>query len=372
MNIRGLTENIGMVSEPRRPWGNIRHKLEDILIIGLCTIICGGEDFVDMEEFGRERKDWLSKFLELPNEIPDSDTFRRVLERVNPAELSLWLNDWLKTESQAGGRLVNIDGKTIRGSKNHKHSAFHVVSAWVGENSITLGELAVDERSNEITAVPKLLDLLDIKGDIVTADAMSCQKDIARTIIEKEADYVLALKGNQPAMENEVKKYFSWLEHDKPRKEPFEVWSSPPEKDHGRLEIREVTVIPAAWYVHKDDWKNLQSFIQVRSSVTQKDVETVSCRYYISSLRVSACRFSEIIRGHWSIENNLHWCLDTAFGEDSARARKDNSPLNLNVMRKLSLSLLKLSYMGKRVSLKKKMFKAALNQDRLLVVLVQK
>jgi predicted transposase YbfD/YdcC len=372
MEIRGLQESIGTVNDPRRSWGNLRHKLEDILIIGLCLIICGGEDYTDMEEFGREREGWLGKFLELPNGIPDSDTFRRVFERVNPAELSLWLNDWLETESVAGGRLVNIDGKTIRGSGNRKHGAFHVVSAWVGKNSITLGELATEEKSNEITAVPKLIKLLDIKGDIVTADAMSCQKDIAGAIRDKNADYVLALKGNQPTMETDVKEYFNWLERDRPRNERFEVWTSPPEKDHGRLEVREATTISAAWYAYKDEWRDLRSFIQVRSFVTEKEVETVSTRYYISSLDVSANRFSEIIRGHWSIENNLHWCLDTVFGEDSARAKKDNSPLNLNVLRKLSLSLLKLTDMGKRVSLKKKMFKSALNPDRLLSVLLRK
>ena len=201
MDIKKLQEGVIEIKDPRRTWGNLRHKLEDILIIGLCSVICQGEDFEDMELFGREREEWLKQFLELPHGIPDSDTFRRVFERVDPQELSKWLTNWLETERKSGGRLVSIDGKTIRGSGNNEHKAYHVVSAWVGEQGITLGELRVEEKTNEITQVPRLLDLLDIRGDIVTADAMSCQKEIAAGIKEKGADYILALKGNQPTME---------------------------------------------------------------------------------------------------------------------------------------------------------------------------
>ncbi len=185
MEMSKLVESIGTIKDPRRPWGNLRHKLEDILIIGLCSVICQGEDFEDMEVFGNERKEWLGGFLELPHGIPDSDTFRRVFERVDPQELSKWLNDWLETEKKAGGRLVSVDGKTIRGSGNKDHGAYHVVSAWVGEHGITLGELQVGEKTNEITEVPKLLGLLDIEGDVVTADAMGCQKEMAAKIMGK-------------------------------------------------------------------------------------------------------------------------------------------------------------------------------------------
>jgi len=173
----------------------LRHKLEDILIIGLCTIICIGKDFTDMEDFGKERQEWLNAFLELSNGIPDSDTFRRVFEKIKPAELSNALNNWLNIEREKRSVVV-VDGKTIRGSKNAAHKAYHVVSAWVAENQITLGEIAVNEKSNEIAAVPELLDMLDVEGCIITADAMSCQKDIAKKITEKKADYVLGLKGN--------------------------------------------------------------------------------------------------------------------------------------------------------------------------------
>jgi len=215
MDIQEIKEHLGDLKDPRREYGNIRHKLIDILVIGLCSVVCLGEDFVDMEEFGRDREDWLRSFLELSNGIPDSDTFRRVFERVDPAALAKALNGWLECERNelgSGGRNVNLDGKTICGSKNAEHKAYHVVSAWVAESGITLGELAVEEKSNEITAIPDLLDLIDVEGDIVTIDAMGCQTDIAKKIRERKADYVLALKDNQPTLQEDVRVYFDWIE----------------------------------------------------------------------------------------------------------------------------------------------------------------
>ena len=209
MEIKTLKEGIKNISEPRRTgYGNIRHKLEDIIIIGLCTVICGGEDFSDMEEFGRSRKEYLAKFLELPNGIPDSDTFRRVFERLNPSELSSCLINWVSVERAERG-VVAIDGKTICGSGNAQHKAYHVISAFVAENQMTLGELTVEEKTNEITAVPELLELIDIKGEIVTADAMSCQKKIVEKIVEKKADYTIGLKQNQPTLYQDTVDYFN-------------------------------------------------------------------------------------------------------------------------------------------------------------------
>lgn len=372
MNIKELLNNIDKVRDPRRKWGNLRHKLEDILVIGLCSIICMGEDYEDMEIFGNERREWLSIFLELPNGIPDSDTFRRVFERVDPSHVSQWLSDWISKEQQSGGRLINVDGKTICGSENGNHRAYHVVSAWIGECGITLGELQVDEKTNEIKAVPELLDLFDIEGDVITADAMSCQKDIARKIISKKGDYILALKGNQPVMEQEVAAYFAWL-NENPR-ELLETarWTSSVEKGHGRIEKREVTVISASWYQDQGLWDGLQSFVRVKSTVTKDEKTSCFDRYYISSLGVEPEIFGKLIRGHWSIENQLHWCLDVIFGEDASCARKDNSPLNLNILRKFALYLLKNTDMGKRVSLQKKRMKATLSTDCLAMVLHKK
>lgn len=220
MDIMKLKESLGGVSDPRREWGNYRHKLMDILVIGLCTVICGGEDFEDMEEFGTERIQWLKGFLELPNGIPDSDTFRRVFERVDSQELMVCLQQWLLEAVESGGRLVNIDGKTICGSgKRGDHSALHVVSAWVHETEMVLGQIPTDEKSNEITAIPKLLDLVDVEGDIVSIDAMGCQMEIAKKIREKEANYVLAVKDNQPTLHEDIQEYFQWLENEAPRDE---------------------------------------------------------------------------------------------------------------------------------------------------------
>ena len=369
MGIKKLQESVKEVKDPRRQWGNLRHKLEDILIIGLCSVICQGEDYEDMELFGTERKAWLEGFLELPNGIPDSDTFRRVFERIDPQELSNWLNNWLETERKAGGRLVSVDGKTIRGSSNNEHKAYHVVSAWVGEQGITLGELQVGEKTNEITQVPELLDLLDIKGDIVTADAMSCQKEIAAKIKEKQADYILALKGNQPTMESEVKAYFDDLEQNQEEKSKTASWTSPVEKEHGRIEKRMVTVAPCDWFQDRNQWKGLTSFVRVKRTAIIGEETITFERFYISSLNKGPEEFCALIRGHWSIENQLHWCLDVIFGEDGSRARKDNSPLNMNVLRKTALRLIKGVYLGKRISLQKKRYMAALNPDILSLVI---
>lgn len=338
---------------------NLRHKLEDILIIGLCTIICKGEDFTDMEDFGKERLEWLSTFLELPNGIPDSDTFRRVFEKVKPEELSKALYSWLDVE-RAKRAVVAIDGKTIGGSRSDEHKAYHVVSAWVVENQITLGEIAVDEKSNEITAVPELLNMLDVEGCIITADAMSCQKEIAKKITEKKADYVLGLKGNQNSLHDDVKLYFDHME--------IMQKTVTKQKGHGRLEIREYFLETTIdWLPQKPLWIGLSAIGAVKSIVFEKDGQRTETRYFITSL-ADVVEFAYAVRKHWSIESQLHWCLDVVFREDDARARKDNSPLNMNVLRKTSLSLLKTMNWG-RIGLKKKMFIAALNPNKLLDVL---
>lgn len=208
MKVETLKEELKNMKEPRREsYGNIRHKLEDIIIIGLCTVICGGEDFTDMEDFCEEREDFLRNFLELPHGIPDSDTFRRVFEKLDPAELSRCLNNWIAAEREKRA-VIAIDGKTICGSGNSKHGAYHVVSAFVAENEIPLGEIAVNEKSNEITAVPELLDLIDAEGAIVTADAMSRQKKIVSKIADKKADYVIAVKENQPTLLHDMHKWW--------------------------------------------------------------------------------------------------------------------------------------------------------------------
>jgi predicted transposase YbfD/YdcC len=367
MEIKKLQKELSEISDPRREWGNKRHKLEDILIIGLCSTICCGEDFVDMEEFGLDREEWLRGFLELPNGIPDSDTFRRVFERIEPNALARSLNKWLRETGSSGGRNVNIDGKTICGSGNAEHSAYHVLSAWVSENAITLGQLAVEDKHNEITAIPELLDLIDISGDIVTIDAIGCQTEIAAKIRGKDADYVLALKDNQPNLHEEVKEYFDWIEREQPKGEVCDRWKSGAEKCHGRIETREILTVPAGWLENREQWEGIQTLIRYRCTREIDGIKTVSVRHYISSFETSAEDFCAIIRGHWSVENQLHWMLDVVFREDAARARKDNSPLNLNILRKIALAILKKTSVG-RLSAHKKMMKAARDQNFLALL----
>ena len=247
MEIQRLKEEIKKVNDPGRPYGNIRHKLEDIVIIGLLTIICIGEDFTDMENFGVERNEWLKTFLELPFGIPDSDTFRRVYEKLNPKELSECWKNWLEISGEKGS-VVGIDGKTIRGSGNAAHKAYHIVSAWVAENQITLGEIKTDEKSNEITTVPELLDMIDVEGSIATAAAMSCQKVIVKKITEKNADYVIGLKGNQETLRNDVELYFKDFTQDCEKTETKE-------KGHGRIERREYFLeTDIDWLEQRPDW----------------------------------------------------------------------------------------------------------------------
>jgi len=370
MRIESLKEAVWEIKDPRRPWGNLRHKLEEIVIIGLCTIICGGEDFDDMEEFGVEREEWLREFLELPNGIPGDDTFRRVFERLIPAQLSVCLGEWLGANRKESKQTVNIDGKTICGRANAQHSAFHVVSAWVAEHEITLGELAVAEKTNEITAIPQLLDMLDIAGDTVTTDAMGCQKAIAKKICEKQADYVLALKGNQPNLYEDVRQYFEAAAQ-KPHFYEEVTKTVTSEKGHGRFEKRFYYLSDdIGWLEQRLDWKGLRAIGAVRSLVEEKSVVREETRYYITTL-VDANDFANAVRAHWSIENQLHWMLDVVFREDAARAHKDNSPLNINVLRKAALSLLKTADLGRQLSIRKKMLKAALNPLVLHKVLFQ-
>ena len=361
MNIETLKDGIKNISEPRRTsYGNIRHKLEDIIIIGLCTVICGGEDFADMEAFGNSRREYLAKFLELPNGIPDSDTFRRVFERLNPAELSSCLTNWLSVERGKRG-VIAIDGKTICGSGNAEHKAYHVVSAFVAETQLTLGELAVDEKTNEITAVPELLDLIDVEGAVVTADAMSCQKKIVEKIVEEKADYVIGLKQNQPALYKDAEDYFSVFCDGIPSKVTLD-------KGHGRIEKREYHLLTdISWLEQKTEWKGLRALGFVKSTVTKNDNTHQFTRYFITSL-TDLEEFSDAVRKHWSIENQLHWCLDVIFREDASKARKDNSPLNLNVLRKIALKLVSQAQY-KRISKRRLMFRAALEPTLFLDIL---
>ena len=362
LTMKKIIEKLGELTDHRRQWGNLRHKLVDIVFIGLVSVICGGQDYEHMEDTGYGKYEWFKDRLELPNGIPDSDTFRRVFERINPKELSKVLNEVVDVQ----GKVVAIDGKTIRGSGNTEHKAYHVVSAWVAENQITLGQLETSEKSNEIAAIPELLETLDISGSTVTIDAMGCQKQIAEKICGKDADYIFGLKANQPALLHDVKLYFET--------EEVEKQTDTLEKDHGRIEKREYYLeTNIAWLPYRSEWKNLNGIGMVKSSVisTKTGELTQESRYFITSL-TDVEQFSYAVRKHWSIESQLHWQLDVTFHEDASRARKDNSPLNLNILRKEALALLNQADLGKRVSARRKMSRAAMDNSALDLILAPK
>jgi predicted transposase YbfD/YdcC len=374
MDVVELKEKLKEISDPRRPWGNLRHKLEDILVIGLATLLCNGSDFEDMEIFGRERESELRKFLELSGGIPDEMTFMRVFRRVEPKALSSNLYSWIAQARETSGKNINIDGKTVRGSGKNGEGGVHVVSAWVGEAEIVLGQLAVDEKSNEITAIPKLLDLIDIDGATVTIDAMGCQKDIAKKIRKKQGNYILAVKDNHKTLHHNIRDYFEGIEHGDIQDLPEDIWVTDEEHKHGRVEKREVRIATdIAWLEGKKDWEDLHTIIQYRS--WRNGVMTD--RHYISNADMSAFDFYQCLRGHWSIENQLHWRLDVVFREDASQVSKDHAPENLNILRKMALSLLRavknpMEKGKKKMSGPKKRFAASMNPNYIFTVLFGK
>jgi predicted transposase YbfD/YdcC len=368
-----MEESLGEIHDPRRAWGNIRHKLVDMLVIALSSVIIGEDEFEAMEDWGKEREGWFRTFLELPNGIPDADTFRRLFERIETKELLNSLHLWLPPVPAAaeGKRETNIDGKTVRGSGGRGKKALHVVSAWVGEQDLVLGQTATDEKSNEITAIPQVLDMIDVKGDVVTIDAMGCQTAIAEQIRKKQADYILAVKENQPTLHTDIREYFEYLESKEGMRETCDRWESELEKDHGRIERRSVTVATNLdWFEGSKTWKDVAAIIRYRCIRTVGEQTSVTDRYYISSMVSDAKTFARLIRGHWSIENRLHWSLDVLFREDASQVKKENAPMNLNILRKIALSRLRATPVSqKRFSLKRKLFKARVNPDFHLSVL---
>jgi len=346
-----LVAAIEAVPDPRRQCKNLRHRLADVLVVGFCGVLCGCEDFVEIEEFGRSKEAFFRRFLELPHGVPSHDTFRRVLQAVCPQALQRCLIDWL-TEARArapaapaAGQVVAIDGKTLRRTFDGARGlgALHLVSAWATANGITLGQVAVDAKSNEITAIPQLLDLLDLKDCVVTIDAAGCQKNIAAQVVDKGADYVLALKDNQPTLHAQVSDYFlRQLEEENADGQMRRLCQA--EQGHGRSETRETFVAPApkAW-VAAGAWLGLASIVMVIRRCVDHATGQASddVRYFISSLPAKVHRLAGAVRQHWAIENSLHWVLDVAFNEDRMRQRDRQGINNLALLNRLAVSVLR-------------------------------
>jgi predicted transposase YbfD/YdcC len=321
-----------------------RHKLLDVIFIAVCATVSGANDFVGMEKFGKSKRAWLDKYLDLPHGVPSHDTFGRVFAALDPTSFVACFLQWVEAlQEKTAGRVVAIDGKTARATLDMAkgQQALHVVSAWSVANHLLLGQEVVDDKSNEITAIPKLLEVLDVAGAIVTLDAMGCQKEIAAKIREPGADYVLAVKGNQGHLQEDVVTAFARLDEGQTRPE-FVSRHEATNKGHGRTETRRVDSLPIPRNLrHLEDWKDARSICRVTRVFQEKGAEKAEVRYFVSSLAPAAEPLAAAVRNHWGIENGLHWCLDMYFSEDRSRARTENAPANLALLRRWVLSLLR-------------------------------
>jgi predicted transposase YbfD/YdcC len=349
-----------------------RHNLIDIMTIAIIAVICGADGWVGIETYGCAKYEWLTTFLELPNGIPSHDTFARVFAQINPQQFQSCFLDWMKSiQKVTSGEVVAIDGKTLRGSydTNNEQSAIQIVSAWATTNKLVLGQIKVDSKSNEITAIPELLKILELSGCLVTIDAIGCQKEIVRLITQQNADYVITLKKNQGNLYDEVEKLFQLvistgfegIEHSTYKTE---------ERGHGRHEIRHYIMLSGIGSRLNPDsvWSNFNSVGMVESVRSLNGETMVEIRYFISSLESNVEQFANSIRSHWGVENSLHWILDVALREDDCRIRKDNAPQNFAILRHIAVNLLTQEKRRKR-GIKNKQFLAAMDNKYLLSIL---
>ncbi len=365
-----LCDHFAELTDPRR--GKVTHPLLNIVTIAVCAVICGADDFVAIAEFGRVKRKWLAKFLDLKNGIPSHDRFNQVLAAIRPAEFEKCLLSWISALHEiSDGQIVAIDGKTLRRSYDRasSKSTIHMVSAWATANHVSLGQVVVDEKSNEITAIPKLLQMLEIKGSLVTIDAMGCQVEIAQTIVVQQANYVLATKGNQPTLFKGLISHFAVHLSDNNvfKGRGFHRTS---EKAHGRETDREYFVCDVPGDLpDASRWPKLRAIGMTVNRTMRDGKETIEGRYYILSRKLTAKQFAAAVRGHWSIENSLHWQLDVTFGEDQSRIRKGHADTNFSLLRRHALSLLK-NERTATVGVKNKRLTAGWNEDYMLKVLI--
>jgi len=372
---RTIANHFAELKDPRK-FHSPPHLLLDMVTIAICAVICGADDWVAIESFGRAKESWFRRFLALPNGIPSHDTFGQVFAKLDPTEFQRCFLSWVTTISQVSvGEVVAIDGKTLRRShdKGAGKAAIHMVSAWASQNRLVLGQVKVEDKSNEITAIPELLRVLALQGCIVTIDAMGCQTEIAALIIDQKADYLLALKANHGRLYQEVERLFRDALNDPTQAIPYQT-SRTANKGHGRLEIRQCWTISDPEYIAYLDpegrWQGLQSVVRIETERRQGADLSQEVRYYLSSLPGDAPdRMNRVARTHWSIENGLHWVLDVAFDEDDSRVRQGHAAENLSVVRQIALNLLKQETTAK-MGIRNKRLRAGWDDDYLLKVLM--
>jgi predicted transposase YbfD/YdcC len=340
-----LVERLETISDPRRQGENLKHRLVDLIVLGFCGVLAGCDDFVEIAEWGKLHEGFFRPFLELPHGIPAHDTFTRVFAMLQPTALQEVVLPWLLERRGLPGDWVHLDGKTLRQTrrKTKDLKALHVVSAWAGQTGITLGQIAVEAKSNEITAMPQLLALLDLRDKVVTTDAMGCQKEIAQTIVAGGGDYILAVKDNQPTLHAEIQAAFAQAAPPPPSSRRG---YSTTETGHGRHEHRTVRVLPARDQLSAAQsaaWLGVLTVVMVTRVVwcQATGVGSTEVSYFLSSLRPNARRIGSAIRGHWSIENGLHWVLDVVFREDARRVYDRTAAENVALLNRLALSLLR-------------------------------
>lgn len=312
------------------------HSMENIIFISMAAVICGAETWNEIQDYGQDKEEWLKNFLDLSNGIPSHDTFNRFFSTMDPEHFESCFRKWVSAIVKTiKDDIVSIDGKTIKGNRMFDQDPIHVVSAWSNRYSLSLGQLKTHDKSNEITIIPELLDSLDLEGSTITIDAMGCQTDIATKIIDKKANYVLAVKNNHRGLNQGIIDSFRFLK-------PEEIFIKE-DFDHGRIEKRTCTVIKDLSMIdNNEQWTGIKSIIRIDSEriiKTTGEVEN-STRYYISSLDSNAENIAYSVRSHWGVENNLHWMLDVAFGEDNGRRRNKNSAMNFSLMNKMALMIL--------------------------------
>ncbi|MEZ5592708.1 MAG: ISAs1 family transposase [Gammaproteobacteria bacterium] len=367
-NPLSIATHFESLADPRIS-GKTEHKLLDIIVIAISGVICHADDWVSIAQFGRAKEGWFRQFLELPNGIPSHDTFNRVFSRLSPTGFQACFASWVRALSGAYDGLIAVDGKRLRGSYDRASdkSAIHLVSAWAVDNALVLGQVKTNEKSNEITAIPQLLNLLALEGCLVTIDAMGCQKPIARQIIDQGGDYVLAVKGNQRGLYEQVLTAFETAENAEFKGYTVDTLKTQ-DQGHGRTEVRRYCVLATEGLLEAPNWVGLNMIGVVEAERTEHGKTRSEMRYYIGSIPPRAADFARAVRGHWHIENSLHWVLDVAFREDDCRVRKGYGAENLAVLRHIALNAAKQEKTAK-LGVKNKRLRAGWDEPYLAKIL---